>query len=524
MPVLTRSQQKAIDAVNAYNASKRKIAPPKKKPVKRTEEDDDGETSSITSFEPRTAEEKRIAKAEASAKYYAANRAKVLASQALHYLKKNPTAKMRATTAIKYGFSHAAPEPLMKPEVLKTRIAPALSIKEIKQTPINPKTNKYPPLSYLGVRDWIINRTDRPEKITQDTLKAQVGDWKITMKMFNDNPEEIDNVIPILNNVPQMMAKLKEKYPNVDTLQKHIKLLKQITKYNDAILLAGKNNLNQLYDDEVKLNTLACEAYTKQKQTNQEYALPEYQLVVDTVKDELGVNSQFYLFTQVYRETGGRDDYGALRIAEKREEVDFSKYKNWFVKNSLTDEPDAYEPAIIVKTHKSAKSGKGVDFKGFTPQTAALIKLYLDKHQDREWLFQDEETGEPFVNAKGEEGKVATWVKEKLEDVKIYGLGIKDLRQMLATELRKDENTDEDRARNAKLMNHTVMTHITNYGRPVSDEIKRSRENQEIDPTFELKSKVAIASRKRETEKREANERIAMSGLLGLSRSKGKMK
>ena len=459
----------------------------------------------------RTPEEKVERAREIAAAYYAANKAKVLARQALKYLESNPQAKMRPSTALKYGIIKEAAKDAVPPA---SRVRAPLTIAPIKQTPIDPVTSEYPPLSYLGIRDWLANRI-RPKDVKIGTIKAQQSAWKQIMELMRPEYEAIDNVIPILNNPLAIRDALKKKYPNVSSLQKPLELLWQITKFNDEVLLLGKRGLYAEYRDIADANDSNSKSFEKSKQTDPAYAVPEFQYVMDTVKEKLGEDSQFYLFLNVYRDTVGRDDYGELRIAETLFDVDLKAYPNWFVKNGDARDPNKFDPIILVKSHKTGTTSQGGIPKALSKVTQGLLKKYfaLPAHQTREWLFVDESTDKPFIG-----GKLGSWIMSSCDDVGLYGVQQADLRQSMSNELKAGEKSIEDSKRNAELMGHTLGKHLDNYGRMSSNEIKKNKENTQIEPTFKLTTKIAQRGRERETTQREAREKVALSVLSNLSK------
>ena len=525
MGVTTRRQ--ALQALQAPPASALPPAPshffeppPEKEypsDIDGVESDSDSDTPKPSRVKLTVAQKKERARAN-SAKYYAANKSKVLARQAKHYLVKHPEGKMRATTATKHKILAVPPKPEMSEEVLRTRIRKPLMPSAIAQTAINPVTSKYPPLSYLGIRDWIVNRTDRPEAVTASNIESQVSAWKINVGLMAKNIEAIDNVVPILNNSEALLKALEERYPNVSTRQKNIKLLHQITKYNHTVVLSCRRGLCDDYKTVADANAEASKAFEKSKQTNPEYAVPTFASILQTVKEKLGEDSQFYLFMCVYSDTVGRDDYGSLRIAQNIDGVDVAKYPNWFIKNGDPDDPNKYDPIIYVPKHKTGHVGK-TSPKPFTENTKRLLKAFLDKHKGRPWLFMDSITNAQFTDGKNA-GKISDWVRTTFESIGLPGLLIGDLRQAMATDLKKGEKTVADTARNAALMGHTIGTHDTNYGRMHSDEIERVANDTQINPSTPAVTKIAQRARKREAAARKKAESAARMGLNALGRQK----
>lgn len=268
-------------------------------------------------------------------------------------------------------------------------------------------------------------------KSTSDTFLS--GLKRIWMLMdWNNNTDlnkELKNTKTIINGITDSGYSINTQKSDIQALLKAVDFFK---------LKISKGNRELIADEFAKLKILSNELSSEKIATQPTINMKSY---LKMIRDFYKKTDKMYVLIQLYNELTIRDDYGSLKIVNRKQDM---KDKGNFIYLN-----DAFSNGeILINEHKTDKKYGPIRHK-LSVTLTKLIKNYVkaEKLENGDFLFGS--------------GKLSQFVSRENKNItKKHKLGgITEIRhRKIAEFLGNKKRTPEERVKLAKMMNHSPAT------------------------------------------------------------------
>lgn len=203
--------------------------------------------------------------------------------------------------------------------------------------------------------------------------------------------------------------------------------------------------LKKKYSDLWAVYDIKTRDEAKNKTTNEKYAIMDYDLYMDKIKDKYGESSKAFLISHLYNEAPVRDNFH-LKIIHSINE-DNGKI------NYLLKTGESYQ--ILLNNYKTKNLYSKITY-DLSPVLSNLLTEYIDKNKDKTYLFPENKNG-----------SLSNYIGKMNSSIDVNG-SINTLRKMkVSQKLALPNITEQDRLDFSRKMGHSTTTQQDIYKRIV---------------------------------------------------------